>query len=455
MGDGQVMKKLLLRVQVQQDGPDFIWLEHADSIATSPGAMSPFNSNPVAEAIKQMGQGVLIPEIVGDAGHWLYEKIAENTDVQKALNVALNLDDDFPIYIELRSDEAEALPWEALRKPDGNFLTLDKRWPIGRVVTTGDERQEYHLDSQIKVTAVLAATGVDARAEWDGLWAAISASDLPVILQVLLCQDDLATHINSLNIPNSTVSFFSDESELLTAIRQFEPNIIHFFCHGSTEHKTPRLLLATKSDWLIGESNVQLYPSVLAEGSTTLNAWLVTLNCCRGAAPVEQAQSLARSLVVAGFPAVIGMREAVASTDANIFCRELYNVVFAELKKCSETDGKWVEVSWPKMLYGARRRLALQHAQGRPLPRAAAELKEWTLPTLYVRRMPFRIRGRSKNEHLSEAERQKKQTKLTALRQARDVLQTSPGTPLAVLSEIDQQITQLEEELYPSAPPNG
>jgi hypothetical protein len=69
--------------------------------------------------------------------------------------------------------------------------------------------------------------------------------------------------------------------------------------------------------------------------------------------------------------------------------------------------------------------------------------------------MPFRIRGRSKNEHLSEAERQKKQTKLTALRQARDVLQTSPGTPLAVLSEIDQQITQLEEELYPSAPPNG
>jgi hypothetical protein len=449
------MNKMLLRVQVQQNGPDFIWLESADGISADPGAMSPFNSHPVAEAIVQMGQGVLVPEIVGAAGRWLYEKIAENADLQKALNVALNLNDDFPIYIELRSDDAEALPWEALRKPDGNFLTLDKRWPIGRVVTTGDERQEYYLDSKVKLTAVLAATGVDARAEWDGLWAAVSAASVPVRLQVLLCQEDLAEHINSLHIPGISISSFNDESQLLSAIRQFEPNIIHFFCHGSTEHKTPRLLLATRGDWLIGESSVQLYPADLVEGPTALNAWLVTLNCCRGAAPVEQAQSLARSLVVAGFPAVIGMREAVASTDANIFCRELYNVVFGELEKCMEADGKWVEVCWPKMLHGARRRLALHHANGKSLPYAAAELKEWTLPTLYVRRMPFRIRGRSKNEHLSEPERQKKQANLTSLRQARDVLQTSPGTPAAVLAEIDQQIAQLEQELYPGAPPNG
>jgi hypothetical protein len=434
------MKKIILRVQVQQQ---------ADDIASGSGTASTFNSTPVAEAIVQMGQGVLIPEIVGAAGHWLYQKIAENSDVQNALNVALNLNDEVPIYIELRSDGAEALPWEALRKPDGNFLTLDKRWPIGRVVTTGDERQEFHLDSRIKVTAVLAAGGVDARAEWDGLWAAVSAANVPVSVQVLLCQEDLAAHIESLHNPNISVAFVNDESQVLSAIRQFEPNVIHFFCHGSTEHKTPRLLLATKGEWVNGHSTVQLYPAVLAEGSMKLNAWLVTLNCCRGAAPVEQAQSLARSLVVAGFPAVIGMREAVASTDANIFCRELYNVVFGELEKCMEADGEWVEVCWPKMLYGARRRLALHHAEGKPLPFAAAELKEWTLPTLYVRRMPFRIRARSRNKDLSEADKQKRQTNLTALRQARDVLRTSTGTPLGVLAEIDQQIARIEAELYP------
>jgi hypothetical protein len=447
------MKKMVLRVQVQQNGPDFIWLEQADDITAGPSEMSPFNSNPVADAIVQMGQGVLVPEIVGVAGHWLYEKIAENQGVQNALNVALNLNDEFPIYVELRSDAAEALPWEALRKPDGSFLTLDKRWPIGRVVTTKDERQEYYLDSHIKLAAVLAATGVDARAEWDGLWAAVSAATMPVNLLVLLCQEDLAEHIKSLNIPDVTVSFFNDDAEVFDAIRRFEPNIIHFFCHGATDHKSPRLLVSTKAQWLSGEGVEQLYPADLAAGPTTLNAWLVTLNCCRGAEPVEQAQSLARSLVVEGFPAVIGMREAVASTDANIFCRELYNVIFGELEKCLQADGKWVEVCWPKMLHGARRRLVLHHAQGQPLTNAAAELKEWTLPTLYVRRMPFRIRGRSKNAHLSELERQKKQTSLTALRQARDVLQTSPGTPPVVLAEIDQQIAQIEAQLYPGGPP--
>ena len=446
------MKKMLLRVQGQQNGPEFIWLEHADDITVAQDNMSPFNSNPVADAIVQMGQGVLIPEIVGAAGHWLYEKIVENSSVQSALNVVLNLNEDFPIYLELRTDGAEALPWEALRKPDGGFLTLDPRWPIGRLVTTKDERQEYHLDSHVKVTVVLAAAGIDARAEWDGLWDAISAANVPVNLQVLLCQDDLAEHINSLQIPGATVSFFNDEAEVSQAIRNFEPNIIHFFCHGATDHKTPRLLLATRGGWITGESSVQLYPSQLGAGPTNINAWLVTLNCCRGAAPVEQAQSLARSLVLEGFPAVIGMREVVASTDANIFCREFYNVVFDELEKCLQADGNWFEVCWPMMLHGARQRLALQHANGLPLHHAAAELKEWTLPTLYVRKMPFRIRARSRNDHLSEPESQKKQANLTALRQARDMMQASPGIPAAALAEIDQRIAQLVAELYPSTP---
>src|SRR5690349_14073525 len=106
------MKKMLLRVQGQQNGPEFLWLEYADDITVDPNNMSPFSSNPVADAIVQMGQGVLIPEIVGAAGRWLYEKIVANLTVESALNVVLNLDEDFPIYLELRSEGAEALPWE-------------------------------------------------------------------------------------------------------------------------------------------------------------------------------------------------------------------------------------------------------------------------------------------------------------------------------------------------------
>lgn len=449
------MKRIVVRIQAQQSGQDLISLEHSDTALASTPTASEFTGKPVAEAIVRMGQGVLSPQIVGDAGNWLYDKMVANQSVQEALNVVLGVNDEFPIYIELRSDDAEALPWEALRKPDGKFLTLDKRWPIGRIAPTGDTGQEYHLDLPIKMTVVLSATGVDARPEWDVLWAAISGAEVPVNLQVLLCQSDLEAHIKSLNLSNVTVSYITDSMDLLKSINKFEPNIIHFFCHGSTEQKATRLLLATKSDWLTGNSSIQIYPSDLAGGSTPLNAWLVTLNCCRGAAPVEQAQSLARSLVTEGFPAVVGMREVVASTDAHIFCRGFYNLVFGELKEYLQSSDKWVEICWAKMLYEARQRLAMHHANGQVLPNAAAELKEWTLPILYVRREPFRIRGRSKNQQLSESEKQKKQTLLTMLRQSRDVFRVAPGTPASVLADFDDQIAQLEAELYPGAPPQG
>jgi hypothetical protein len=141
----------------------------------------------------------------------------------------------------------------------------------------------------------------------------------------------------------------------------------------------------------------------------------------------------------------------VASTDANIFCGALYNFILKELTKANSQQE--IEICWAKMLYEARGRLAEKHAQDQPLPDAAAELKEWTLPILYMRRSPFRIRGRSQNLLLSKSERQKKQKKLTLLQQAREALGANPGTPSGALAEFDSEIAQLEAELYPVAPP--
>lgn len=446
------MKRMIVRIQVEESGTDRIWLEEIDADIANADMISAFGATPVSPAILQMGQGQLAPKVVSQAGQWLYQLLSANTSVQQALQLALSSSDadQYPIYIEIRSDHADELPWETLFNPRGSFLALDQRWPIARIASSKDDTKKYYFDPPIKIMVVLAATGVDATPEWNELWDVISKANVATKVQVMLCQDNLKQQIDDLNNPAVTTSHFADAFDLRNAIKSFDPNIIHFFCHGATE-PTPRLLLSTRADWSIQKSSVQIAPSDLGEiDPATRNTWLVTLNCCLGAAPVAQAQSLARRLVMEGFPAAIGMREMVASTDAHIFCRGLYNLVLNELAK-ADTQSQ-VEICWAKLLFEARGRLANHHANGQAMPGAAEELKEWTLPVLYTKRQPFMIRGRSNNANLTTDERLKLQLKVNLFQQARDELAVG-GAPLAALQAMDAQIMQLKAQLYPAAPP--
>ena len=445
------MKRMIVRIQVEESGTDRIWLEEVDANIANPDVISAFSSSPVSNAIVQMSQGQLSPRVVSQAGQWLYQLISANSSVQQALQLALSVNNDqYPIYIEIRSDHADELPWETLFNPNGSFLALDQRWPIGRIASSKDDTKKYYFDLPLKIMVVLAATGVDATPEWEALWSVISTSKVPTKVQVMLCQDSLRSQIDNLQNASISTAYFADAFDLLNAIQNFDPNIIHFFCHGATE-PTPRLLLSTRADWLMQKSSVQISPANLAAlNPSTRNTWLVTLNCCLGAAPVAQAQSLARRLVMEGFPAAIGMREMVASTDAHIFCRGLYNLVLDELVKADEEAQ--IEICWARLLFEARGRLAHHHANGEALPGAAEELKEWTLPVLYTKRQPFIIRGSSKNDNLTSEEKQKLQLKVNLLQQAREELAVG-GAPAAALQAMDAQITQLKSELYPTAPP--
>lgn len=445
------MKRMIVRIQVEESGNDKVWLEEVDANIANADVISTLASTPVANAIDQMRQGQLAPKMVSQAGQWLYQLLSANQSVQQALQLALSVNgDQYPIYIEIRSDHADELPWETLFSPSGSFLALDGRWPIGRIASSKDDTKKYYFNPPVKIMVVLAATGVDATPEWDALWSVISAARVPAKVRVMLCQDSLKQQIDSLQNPSITTSYFGDVFDLQNAIEQFDPNIIHFFCHGATE-PTPRLLLSTRADWLMQKSSVQISPANLAAlNPTTRNTWLVTLNCCLGAAPVAQAQSLARRLVMEGFPAAIGMREMVASTDAHIFCRGLYNLVLTELVKADEESQ--VEICWAKLLSEARARLAHHHANGLAMPAAAEELKEWTLPVLYTKRQPFIIRGSSKNDNLTTEEKHNIQVKLNLLQQARDEMIVA-AAPQEVLDAFEARITQLKGELYPIAPP--
>jgi hypothetical protein len=150
-----------------------------------------------------------------------------------------------------------------------------------------------------------------------------------------------------------------------------------------------------------------------------------------------------------GFPAAIGMREVVASTDAHIFCRGLYNLVLNELIKADQQPQ--IEICWAKLLFEARGRLAHHHANGQAMPDAAAELKEWTLPVLYTKRQPFIIRGSSNNDNLTTEEKHKIQLQVNLLQQFRDEMKIT--APPQVLQSIDAQIAQLQAQLYPNASP--
>src|SRR6185369_4633799 len=172
------MRRMIVRVQVEESGSEKFWLEEIDADIADAGVMSAFTSKPVSDAVLQMGQGQLSPKMVSQAGQWLYQLLSANTPVQQALQLALSVNNDqYPIYIDIRSDHADELPWETLFNPSGsNFLALDQRWPIGRIASSKDDTRKYYFDPPLKIMVILTATGVDAMPEWEALWSVISAA---------------------------------------------------------------------------------------------------------------------------------------------------------------------------------------------------------------------------------------------------------------------------------------
>ncbi len=83
----------------------------------------------------QMSQGLLAPDIVKCAGTHLFENLSKHPAVKDAVTMALaNTPEKVaPLYVYLNAEKAEGLPWETLYTPVGNFLALDRRWPIARI----------------------------------------------------------------------------------------------------------------------------------------------------------------------------------------------------------------------------------------------------------------------------------------------------------------------------------
>jgi len=417
----------------------------------------PLGCKPTDKLFTQFAGGDLSSDLVKQVGKQLFKRLAKHQAVGMALDqlVLNNNVQRSSLYIRVAGDDAESLPWETLCSPKGDFLALDHRWPMGRMADPPSGNQspiERAFEPPLRILAVLSAPPIDARPEWDALYSAIRDERLKLHLEVYVCQLDLKVHIESLGDPRIHVNLVPNKaSDLLDEIQAFRPHLLHFFCHGSTQSQ-PRLVFGNIAGWLTQESNLTITADDLRQRPEIVQmVWLLTLNCCDGAAVGKNVASIAWSLVKGnGFPAVIGMREPVASADANLFTEAGYLAILAEINRCVGPSPDPPDIEWASILYQPRRKLAETHADGHPTTAAAAaETRQWTLPVIYVRPQIFRLRPPSTETGLTDKQRRELQVELNKLLEGREFFKRLPDVPPDMIEELNRRIDSLEHQLYP------
>jgi hypothetical protein len=437
------MSWILVNIEEGLRGMHLLRLQEA--YQSFPNARRPvrFKAAPRDISLNNLATGVLQPEMVRRAGQWLYGLLAAHPAIRNALRTAVASGTRAPIYIQLFSDTAEDLPWEMLCDGGGLFFALDTRWPVARISTPDiPPTAEYYLELPLRVMAVLSATGVAALPEWEALRDAIKDSHLPVKLCVIVGERDLKKYIESIDPTIDVEMVPRTPQQLRDQIEQFQPNLLHFFCHGSAGDD-PALHIATAADHKRDDGTSTVHVSTDSLGSIRdihLHTWLVTLNCCQGAAASEKTQSLARALVTNqnGFPAVVGMRESIATPDAHLFCYAFYRETLGLIKDFDESGDRWREICWAEILQKPRMNLGEQHAKGVHVAKAAGELTQWTLPVVYVQSARFRLHRVVHDPGL--------RVELETLRKRRKELSIVRDLPPGVLEDIAERIRQLEKQ---------
>lgn len=309
----------------------------------------------------------------------------------------------FYFYFEHRVHEIECLPLEALFAPDIGFLSQNRDFAMARMFYCNSAKSEWLYEPPLKIAAVLGAGGdedekISAQGQWEGLRDMIKGSALPIELKIWTCQIDLRDEINTFVEHNRladghampvSAELIRDRDQLFLCIREFAPQMLHVFCHGSAQTK-PVLQLATFQDWetdapgSIHIEGEQLKQNADLDG----HIWLVTLNCCETArdGPDDSSLSMpvACNLVGSGIPVVIGMRERIDVTFADKFCTLFYRSVIEELhKRLEEAREKGVtNVHWARGLFQVRQSMYQNMVSGH----------DWTMPVMHTRLKPFQLR---------------------------------------------------------------
>lgn len=366
----------------------------------------PFTCQASDPAFAALRAAVVAQDSIKLAGGTLFTAVSAHPEVQQYLQTALQtaVGGRYPVYVEIATPAgAEALPWEALCSPNDEYLGLDERWALARIVEPAAEPPAFYtLTPPLRIAAALSCLGISAEGELAALRRAVreagaDSARLLVIASEEQLLSDLQDEITAGTAPElAAVKLIPAELSALQAmVSDFRPHVLHLFCHGSIEG-SPHVSLALKSDWETPEPTSGL----LAEArdfhgfarKTDNVPWLVVLNCCEGAAPSASADSQSLTLGIAQegvAPAVVGMREPVVSDTANLLTRTLYSKLLADVATRGDDAGQ-EPLDWAHLVVAVRDGLARN--QGMGLSRAAASTKEWTMPVVYVRPAAFQLR---------------------------------------------------------------
>ncbi|MFJ1704889.1 CHAT domain-containing protein [Kitasatospora sp. NPDC088346] len=345
-----------------------------------------------------------VDDATRNAGLFLYEEVMRHPGVATHLPAALSTQrpQRYPVFVELATGaEIEALPWESLCSPDGDFLGLDERWAVGRIVSSPIVGEPYwYFAPPLRIAAVLSCLGIPAADEWQAFQDALAAvPGAAVELLVVVSEHALYEQLSGEGGPAHLEMMPEDLADLQRLVAGFRPHLLHFFCHGSVRGG-PHLELAFGTDWTTERPERSLTVEArefrdFVEGACD-PPWMTVLNCCQSAAcgdGPENLQSMALQLVYeGGLPAVIGMRESVPQDDAVLFTRAFYERLLRELEGRADAPPDTDEpIDWAMLLVAVRTRLAHKH-KGMTLSQAASSTKEWTIPAVYLRPTPTSVR---------------------------------------------------------------
>jgi hypothetical protein len=115
-------------------------------------------------------QAVLDADAIRLAGRFLFDAVVRHPEVADTLAAALRTDhaERYPIFVEIATGAGvETLPWEAMCSPAGDFLGLDERFALGRIVErAGLARPFWQFQPPLRIAAVLSCLNVPAAGEW-------------------------------------------------------------------------------------------------------------------------------------------------------------------------------------------------------------------------------------------------------------------------------------------------
>lgn len=298
-----------------------------------------------------------------------------------------------PIYVSIGQPEHENLPWEAMWRKAVEFFALGEHWPIARLASAANDTRQVErvIDDVPRIMAVIAAEDADVEGEWRGFEALLQDFGGEIDMHVMVSSDRLKTQIEAVAGPRRVQCSYVGETaaDVTQKIRTYAPNIIHFFCHGTSQNGGSLSVINRLHE------TVQLRSEDLLPLSQSESLCLVVLNCCLGgsADPNDHAGSIARELVKAGLPAVVAMREIITDAAASVFTKAFYAELLTQLRACLAAnaggDDEPIAVpdeTWLGALFYARRALK---------PDQPANALEWTLPLIYVRRGELLFKRRS------------------------------------------------------------